>query len=163
MSIRKWFLSQETEEEPEGSDVPPRATLMKSLFGREEERVRSLGEYDAGSYPQEMVELLRRREEVASELLRLNLTQREGRVAAIPKLKELLRRYPHPLAYEALVHAYVDEGRFDEAKGVAFAARERRIECERSPHPEVRAEIERLRSWEPEDVDRIREEREGRK
>ncbi len=161
MSIRNWFWNRDEEEE--GADVPPRRSLMQSLLGRDQERIRSLGEYDATSYPEELVELLRRREEVASELLRLNLTDRDGRMAAIPKLRELLRRYPHPLAYEALIHAYVDDDRFDEAKGVAFAARERRIECERSPHPEVRTEIERLREWSTDDVDEMREERQARR
>lgn len=162
MSIRKWFREQPREEAAEGEDVPPRGSLIQSLFGREEERIHALGEYDQGSYPRELSELLRRREEVTGALLRLNLLDREGRAAAIPKLKELLRRYPHPLAYEALIHAFVDAGRYDEAKGVAFAARERRIECERSPYPEVRAETDRLREWSPDEVDRLREEREGK-
>lgn len=161
MSIRHWFRSHLLGEDAEGDDVPPGGSLVQSLLGREQERVRSLGEYDSDSYPEELAELLRRREEVARELLRLDLTDRESRVAGIPRLQQLLRKYPHPLAYEALIHAYADAGRFDEARGVAFAARERRIECERSPYPEVRAEIERLREWRPEDVDQMREERSG--
>ena len=74
---------------------------------------------------------------MASELLKIDIADPDARVAAIPRLKELLRRYPHPLAYETLIHAYVDAGRYDEAKGVAFAARERRNECARSSHPEM--------------------------
>jgi hypothetical protein len=161
MSIRHWFRNHLLGEDADGEDVPPGGSLVQSLLGREQERIRSLGEYDSGSYPQELAELLRRREEVSRELLRLDLTDRESRAAAIPRLQQLLRKYPHPLAYEALIHAYVDASRFDEARGVAFAARERRIECERSPHPEVRAEIDRLRAWSPDDIDQMREEREG--
>jgi hypothetical protein len=63
--------------------------------------------------------------------------------------------------YEALINAYVDEGRWEEARGVAFAARERRRECARSPFPEIRMETERLREWSPEEVDALRAEREG--
>src|SRR5690606_8421434 len=111
----------------------------------------------------ELAEILRKREEVAAELLGLRLTEREARAAAIPRLHELLRRYPHPLAYEALIHAYLDAERFDEARGVAFAARERRAECERSPYPEIRMEVEGLRAWTPEEVDELREEREARR
>ena len=135
---------------------------MKSLVGREQEPVRSLGEYDSHSYPQELSELLRRREEVAGELLRLNLIEKQGRIAAIPRLQELLRRYPHPLAYEALIHAYLDADRFDEARGVAFAARERRTECQRSAYPEVRGEVDHLREWSPEDIDQLRAERQAK-
>ena len=63
--------------------------------------------------------------------------------------------------YELLIHAYMDAGRFDEAKGVAFAARERRQECARSPHPEIRAETERLQAWDPAEIDQMRAEYEG--
>src|SRR5687768_10625644 len=135
MGIRHWFRKQMLGSEAEGDDVPPGASLVNTLLGREQERVSSLGEYNASSYPKDLVELLKRREQVSGELLHLNVLDRKHRIAAIPKLQELLRRYPHPLAYEALIHAYVDADRFDEAKGVAFAARERRAECSRSPHP----------------------------
>lgn len=156
MSIRHWFRNRAHGDDTEGGDLPPRGS-------REPERIRALGEYDSNSYPQELVDLLHRREEVAGELLRLNLIERKGRIAAIPKLQELLRRYPHPLAYEALIHAYLDAERYDEARGVAFAARARRDECRRSPHPEVRAEVDHLKEWIPEDIDQLREERQGKK
>ena len=57
------------------------------------------------------------------------------------------------------MHAYADAGRFDEAKGIAFAARERRAECERSPYPEIRSETEHLHAWTSEEVDAMRAER----
>ena len=137
-------------------------TTVLALLGREEERVRSLGEYDAGSYPPELRDLLARREEVARQLLRLNVTNRKARIDAIPQLRDLLRQYPHPLVYESLVHAYMDAGRFDEAKGVAFAAKQRRQECARSDHPEIRGEIDSLREWSSEEIDEARRESEGR-
>ncbi len=141
--------------------MPPSTSLFHAMMGRDEERVRSLGEYDATSYPQELAELIRRRAEVSAELLRIDVASRDARVESIPQLQKLLRRYPHPLVYEMLIHAYLDAGRFDEAKGVAFAARERRHECARSPHPEIRAETERLNAWDPKDIDEMRAEMEG--
>jgi hypothetical protein len=156
MRIRRWFRSVLLGSDAEGNDVPPSAALVGTLLRREEPRVRSLGEYDATSYPAELADQLRRREEVAAELRRLDVAARAARVAAIPQLQQLLRRYPHPLAYELLIHAYVDAGRFEEAKGVAFAARERRSECARSPHPEIRAETDRLREWTAAEIDEIR-------
>lgn len=120
-----------------------------------------MGEYDAKSYPPDLAAAVRRREEVSAALLRVDSIDREARIAAIPQLRELLRIYPHPLAYELLTHAYVDAGRFDEAKGVAFAARQRRLECERSPHAEIRAEIDRIREWTPAEIDELRLEREA--
>jgi hypothetical protein len=162
MSLRRWMRERMLGGEPEGNDVPPRGSLVNSALGRERETPRSLGEYDAGSYPVELAEVLRRRGEVSSAFMRLDVTDPDGRMAAIPELKELLRRYPHPLVYEALIHAYVDAGRYDEARGVAFAARERRQECARSPHPEIRSETDSLREWTPEDVDALREEIEKR-
>lgn len=162
MGIRHWFKSQMLGENAQGGDVPPGSSLVNTLLGREEERVRSLGEYSADSYPQDLADLLRRRSEVASETLRIDVADPEARMAAIPRLQQLLRKYPHPLVYEMLIHAYVDAGRFDEAKGVAFAARERRMECARSPHPEIRAETDRLREWTPNEVDELRAEIEAR-
>ena len=145
----------------EGDDVPPNRALVNALLGREEERVRSLGEYDANSYPPELRAQLTRREEVARQLLRLDITSRKGRIEAVPKLRDLLQQYPHPLVYESLVHAYLDAGRFDEAKGVAFAARQRRQECARSEFPEIRAETDSLREWSSEEIDEVRRERQG--
>lgn len=158
MGIRHWFRERMLGDDAEGNDVPPSTSLMSTLLGRQEERVRSLGEYDSTSYPAELAEILRRREEVSSELLRLEVFDPAKRAAAVPRLKEMLRKYPHPLVYETLIHAYLDEGRFDEAKGVAFAARERRLECARSPHPEIRLETERLKEWAPQDIDALRDE-----
>ena len=146
----------------EGDDLPPSGALVNSALGREKEKTRSLGEYDESSYPQDLAELLRRRSQVSTELLRVDVTDREARIAAVPRLRELLRTYPHPLAYELLISAYVDMGRFDEAKGVAFAARERRQACLRSEHPEIRAEVDRLREWSPEELDEMRRELEAK-
>lgn len=149
-------------DEAEGNDVPPRGSLVTTAMGREREQPRSMGEYDAQSFPTDLAEVLRRRAEVASAFMRIDVTDARARIAAIPQLKELLNRYPHPLVYETLIHAFVDAERYDEARGVAFAARERRHECARSPHPEIRAEIDRLQEWKPEDVDALREEIESR-
>lgn len=135
---------------------------MDSLLGRDEPRTRALGEYDAGTFPAELADLLRRREEVAAQLRRLDVADRQARIAAIPHLQKLLRAYPHPLAYELLIHGYVDAGRFDEAKGVAFAARERRAECARSAYPEIRVETERLREWSSAEIDEMQSEQEVR-
>lgn len=148
-------------DDAEGDDVPPSGALVNSALGRERAPVRTLGEYDIDSYPKDLAEQLRRRTEVSTELLRVDVTDREARIAAVPRLRELLRIYPHPLAYELLITAYVDMGRFDEAKGLAFAARERRLACLRSEHPEIRAEVDRLHEWTAEDIDALRREREG--
>lgn len=155
MSIRRWFRSRLLGKDAEGDDVPPSSALVGTLLGREEPRVRSLGDYDADSFPAELADLIRRREEVAAELRQVDVADRSARIAAIPRLQELLRKYPHPLAYELLIHAYVDAERYDQAKGMAFAARERRVECARSPYPEIRAEIDRLREWTPAEIDEI--------
>ena len=162
MGIRRWFRTRMLGDDAEGDDLPPGVSLVNSALGREEATPHALGEYDQESYPEELAELLRRRGEVAAELIRMDVTDREARVAAIPRLSQLLRSYPHPLVYEMLIHGYVDAGRYDEAKGVAFAARERRRECERSPEPEIRAEIDRLREWTAEDIDELKAERKGR-
>jgi hypothetical protein len=153
MSLRSWFREKMLGDEPHGDDVPPNSVLMSALLGRETERGRSLGEYDASNYPPELREQLERREEVMQELLRLEITSAKGRIAAIPKLKELLRKYPHPLAYETLINAYIDSGRFDEAKGIAFAAKQRRAECAISQYPEIRSETDSLREWSSADID----------
>ncbi len=147
----------------ETGDIPPSTSLMGSLLGREPERVSALGEYDSRSYPAELAELLRNRQEVTEELLRIDIADPEVRVAAIPQLRELLRIYPHPLVYEALILAYVHAGRYDEAKGVAFAAQARREECARSEYPEIRAEIANLKGWTSGEVDRLRQQREAQR
>lgn len=162
MGVRHWFRQRMLGDDAEGNDVPPGVALLNSVLNREQTGPRALGEYDSGSYPPELVELLRRRENVASEVLTMDVTDREARVAAIPRLQKLLREYPHPLVYELLIHGYVDAGRYDEAKGVAFAARERRQECARSDYPEIRAETDRLREWSSEEIDHLREERQKR-
>jgi hypothetical protein len=162
MGIRQWMRDQLLGDDAAGNDLPPSGAIVNSVLGREKEAVRSLGEYDIGSYPEDLAELLRRRTEVSRELLQVDVTDREARIAAVPRLRELLRLYPHPLAYELLISAYVDMGRFDEAKGLAFAARERRLACLRSDHPEVRAEVDRLREWSSDEIDELRLEAEAR-
>lgn len=163
MSLRSWFREKMLGEDSEGGDVPPSSVLMNALLGRETERVRSLGEYDASSYPPELREQLERREEVMQELLRLEITSSKGRVKAIPKLKELLRTYPHPLAYETFINAYIDSERYDEAKGIAFAAKQRRAECAISPYPEIRSETDSLREWSSADIDDYAQDKAGSK
>jgi hypothetical protein len=160
MGIRHW-IRQRLAEDAEGRDVPPNASIVDAIFGRDTPTPRAMGEYDAKSYPGELAELLRRREQVAGELLAMDVTSRAGRQAAVPRLRELLRTYPHPLVYETLIHAFLDAGRYDEARGVAFAARERRWECTHSPYPEIRAETDRLNEWSPEEIDALRAERES--
>lgn len=157
MSLRHWFKERMLGSEPEGDDLPPGTALMNTLLGRDGQRGGSLGGYDSRTYPVELREVLARRDQVARELLHLDIADRAIRVQAIPRLRELLRTYPHPLVYECLIHAYLDSGRFDEAKGVVFAARQRRLECAASEHPEVRAEIDGLREWSSEDIDDFRE------
>jgi hypothetical protein len=161
MGLRQWLRERMLEEDGGTGDVPPGSPLLQAVLGREEP-VRALGEFTAATYPPALADVVRRREEVAAELMRMQLGDAEVRRAAVPRLQELLHRYPHPLAYEALILAYVQDARWEEARGAAFAARERRLECEQSPWPELRAECDRLRAWSPEDVDVLRDEREGR-
>ncbi|HET7275328.1 MAG TPA: hypothetical protein VFI91_09090 [Longimicrobiaceae bacterium] len=163
MGIPHWLRDRLLKDEPKGGDPPPGVSIMHTLLGSEPERVRSLGEYNSATYPEEIAEVVRTREEVAAELLRIDITDAKTRVASIPQFQQLLRKYPHPLVYETLIHAYVDAGKYDEAKGVAFAARERRAECARSPHAEIRSETESLREWSTDDVDDLRKDRESRK
>lgn len=163
MGVRQWLKARMAEDSASGGDVPPGASLMQTLMGREVERTRALGEYDAGSYPAELSERLRRRQEVTEELLLMDIADPEARIAAIPRLQAMLHRYPHALVYETLIHAYLDADRFDEAKGVAFAARERRGECARSPYPEIRAETAHLHEWTVDEVEQLRDERTRRR
>jgi pentatricopeptide repeat protein len=160
MGFRHW-LRHQLSGETASDDVPPGRSLLTTLWGREEERIRALGEYSSTSYPTELTELLTRRQQVADEVLAIDISDRDARIEAIPRLRELLRTYPHPLVYETLIHAYVDAGRYDEARGVAFAARERRIECRRSEHPEIRSEVDHLAEWTPDDVEELRQQREA--
>lgn len=162
MGIRHWIKVRLAEEAEGGHAAPPGASLLNAIFGKDPPPTpRALGEYNEKSYPQELRDLLRRRMQVAEDLVEIDLTTRAARQAAIPRLRELLKVYPHPLVYEALINAYVDGGQWDEARGVAFAARERRWECQHSPYPEICMETERLREWAPEDIDALRAEREG--
>jgi pentatricopeptide repeat protein len=156
MGLRHWFRERMLKGDSEGDDVPPGSALMNTLLGRDVERHRSLGDYDSTNYPANLRALLTRRAEVAQDLLQLDIADAGARAAAIPKLRELLRRYPHPLVYETLIHACLDSGRFDEAKGVVFAARQRRIECLSSEYPEIRAEVESLREWDIDEIDELR-------
>ena len=137
MGIRYW-LKRRMGGEDAGEDLPPNASIMDALFGRDNPPAHAMGEYRADTYPADLTELLRRRQEVTDELLRV---------------------YPHALVYETLITAYIDAGRWDEAKGAAYAARERRAECLRSPLPELRAEVSYLHEWSPEEVDRIQADR----
>ncbi|HEX8695437.1 MAG TPA: hypothetical protein VF746_23695 [Longimicrobium sp.] len=161
MGLRQW-MRQQIRERADGDELPGGASFLYSALGDKDEAPHALGEFTAETYPADLAGLLRRREAVTAELMRLDLASRAGRREAIPRLQELLRQYPHPLAYEALIVAYVDEGRWDEARGAAFAARERRTECEHSPWPEIRGECGSLKAWAPEEIDLMRAEREGR-
>ena len=156
MSIRQWFRSQLLGPDQETQDSgPPVRAFVESLFSRGPERVHAMGEYTSETYPGEIRELVARRQDVTDELLSIDIGDKQARIEAIPKLQQLLRKYPHPLVYETLIHAYVDAGRVEEAKGVAFAARDRRREVEKSAHPEIRAEIESLREWTARDVEEL--------
>jgi hypothetical protein len=161
MGIRHWIRKRMAEEAEDGEDAPPHGSIINAIFGHEPPTLHALGEYDHKTYPDELEELLRRRAEVAYELMEMDLTSRASRIEAIPRLQGLLRTYPHPLAYETLIHAYVDAGRWDEARGAAFAARERRTQVSRSPYLEIRCEIDRLNEWTPEEIEVLRAEREG--
>ena len=116
MSLRRWVREQMLGGDSEGNDVPPHGSLVNSALGRERTHPRSLGEYDATTYPTDLADILRQRAEVTAAFMKIDVTDRNARVAAIPRLKELLQRYPHPLLYETLIHAYVDDGRFDEER-----------------------------------------------
>lgn len=162
MGIRHWLKKRRAEQDEEGGDdSPPHGSIINSIFGRDAPTLHALGEYDQRTYPGELQDLLRRREDVAEELREMDLTTRQSRIDAIPILHQMLRTYPHPLAYEMLIHAYIDSGRWDEARGAAFAARERRIQVSRSPYSEIRCEIDRLNEWAPDEIDLLRQEREG--
>jgi hypothetical protein len=161
MGIVRW-IKRRIAGDTGGADVPPHRAVWDAALNRTRPTPRALGEYDANSYPADVATLLRRRQEVADALIEIDVTTGAGRQAAIPQLRELLRVYPHPLAYEMLIHAYMDGGRWDEAKGVAWAAAARRAECARSPHPEIRAETDRLDEWSPAEVEAVRAERAAR-
>lgn len=156
MGLRQWMGEKAGTRE---GDPVSDSSYLKSLLGGRGERIRSLGEYDRESYPQELLDLLKRRQTVADALLEIDITDPEARIAAVPRLKELLRTYPHPLVYELLILAFLDQASYDDAKGVALAAHNRREECARSPYPEIQGEIEYLRDWSPDEVEKLRPER----
>jgi hypothetical protein len=158
MGIRHWLRRRLHGDGGRGGDLPPGRSLLGALFGRRAATPRALGEFDRATYPAELREALSRREEVAEELRETDLTSRAARIAAIPRLRELLRTYPHPLVYETLTQAYVEGERWDEARGAAFAARERRAQVARSPYPEIRSETDRLTGWTPDEIEEIRRE-----
>jgi hypothetical protein len=158
MALRQWIRKRMADHTTPSGDTPPVAALVYSIVGRDEEMQHALGEFTADTFPAALAEQLRRRNRVAAALRGMSLGTAADRQANIPRLIELLRDYPHPMAYEALVLAYVDQRRWDDARGVAFAARERRWEVEHSPHPEIRSEVDRLKAWEPEDVEDLRRE-----
>lgn len=157
MALRHWLQDVLLRDGSSGNDLPPPSALVNTLLGRTEDRIRALGEYDSASYPAELRELVETREAVARDLLSLPIAAPEERIESIPRLRELLRRYPHPLVYETLINACLDAGRYDEAKGVAFAARQRRAECLASEYPEIRAEVNWVREWQPAEIDGLRE------
>jgi hypothetical protein len=158
MGIRHWLRRRMGEED--GGDGAPGGSIFAAIFGREGDTPRAMGEYDRDSYPADLREALARREDVAAELREMDLTTRKARIDAIPRFRELLGIYPHPLAYEALIQAYVDAERWDEARGAAFAARERRSQVSRSPFSEIRSETDRITGWTPDEIDELRRERE---
>lgn len=157
MSLRRWFRDRilGDEDGARGDDLLPGSALVNTILGRELPPARYFGEYDSTSYPADLRLLLTRREEVAHELLAMDVADPDSRAAAIPALRALLRKYPHPLVYETLINACIDAGRLDEARGVAFAARQRRLECMQSPYPEIRAELDRIHEWDPEEIERL--------
>jgi hypothetical protein len=154
MGLRRWIRERKGGRAHEPQDE---ASFLESLLGARDERIRSLGEYDQESYPPDLLALMKRRQAVADRLLEIDIADPEARIAAVPQLKQMLHTYPHPLVYELLILAFLDQGRYDEAKGVALAAHNRRDECARSPYPEIRGEIEHLRDWNPDEVERMRE------
>lgn len=158
MGLREFIRKRMAEQVDADGDAPPVTALVYSIVGKEEETPHALGEYTAATYPADLADALRRRNQVASALRAIPIATPEGRRDHLERLVELLHVYPHPMAYEALILAYADQGRWEEARGVAFAARERRWEVEHSPHPEVRSEIDRLNAWTVEDVDDLRRE-----
>lgn len=157
MGLRTWIRARMADPAPE-ADVAPVKALVYSLVGPDDGTPHALGDYTAATFPADVAQQLQRRARVATELRAMDLGSRDGRAQSVQRLKELLRVYPHPLAYEALILAYVDQCRWDDARGVAFAARERRWEVEHSPHPEIRSEIDRLKAWTPDDVEDLRRE-----
>jgi hypothetical protein len=157
MGLREWMQRRMASYDGR-ADLPAHAAFMHAWFTEDRPR-RPAIQTERIPPPPEVVEQLRRREEVTAELLQLDLSTADGRRESLPRLQELLRRYPHPVLYDALILAYADAGRWDEARGVAFAARDRRRACERSPHPEIQMETERLRDWTSEDVEELRLER----
>lgn len=157
MGLRDWIRTRMADAAEEG-DSAPVTSLLHSVLGKQEEPAHALGEYTSATYPPALAEALRRRNAVAAELRGMNIATVSGRREQSGRLAELLQVYPHPMAYDALILAFVDQRRWDEARGVAFAARERRWEVEHSPWPEIRSEIDRLKAWSPDDVDELRRE-----
>jgi hypothetical protein len=162
MGIRYWLKKRMSDAVNEDGNLPLHVSILHSIFGGDEPTPRALGEFDQKTYPREIRELLERRDDVAQELMEMDLHTRRERIDAIPRLRGLLRTYPHPLVYETLINAYIDDKRWDEARGAAFAARQRRVEVSRSPYSEIRAETDRLNEWTPEEVDALREESDAR-
>jgi hypothetical protein len=158
MGLREWIRKRMAESADDLGESPPVASLVYSVLGKDEEAPHALGEFTADTYPGQLANVLRRRQDVTAELMRIGVGDPAARREAIPRLQALLRKYPHPLAYEALILAYVDQCRWDDARGVAFAARERRWEVEHSRWPEVRSEVDRLKAWDPEEVEDLRRE-----
>ena len=159
MGLRDWIRARTADTAADDADAAPLTALVHAIVGKTDgELQHALGEYTSATYPADLAEALRRRETVAAALRKMNIATPEGRREHLDGIRELLRTYPHPLAYEALILGYADQRRWDEARGVAFAARERRWEVEHSPHPEIRAEVARLKGWTVADIDDLRRE-----
>jgi hypothetical protein len=158
MGLRDWMQRRMAQYDGR-AELPAHARLMHAWFTEDRPRPAGEGGFGADGFPAELADTLLRREQVTAELLQMELTTAAGRIEAIPRLQQLLQRYPHPVVYDALILGYADAGRWDHARGVAFAARDRRRECAGSPYAEIRAETDRLRDWTAEDVDELRRER----
>src|SRR5690606_16910804 len=107
MSIRRWFRERMGQDEARAGDPPPGTALVDAVLGPPAERSSWLGDCTSETYPHELREMLLRRQEVTRQLVEPDLTTPAARIAAIPRLRELLSRYPHPLVYDALINAYI--------------------------------------------------------
>jgi pentatricopeptide repeat protein len=146
MSIREWLKQRITHSAGSGEGTD--SFLNRLVFGKETPQQRSLASTTSARIrPSWWTSPPPRRGD--DEVMEMDFTTAQARRDAIPELQRLLHKYPHPVLYEALIHAYADSGRWDEARGVAYAARERRLECSRSTYPEIRSEIDRLKEWSP--------------
>ena len=98
MGLREWIRKRMADTVDDEGDSPPVASLVYSVLGNDEEAHHALE-----TYPGQLANVLRRRQDVAAELMRMGIGSPAVRREAIPRLRDLLRKYPHPLAYEALI------------------------------------------------------------